>query len=99
MTSPWALPFNADKCVHLPIDQSPAVPLSLHDDAPISSAESTRDLGVFVTTNFKLSSNARLAVSRSRARLFHASFYLSEERGVAWTEAEVAAVVYDTEIC
>ncbi len=47
-----------------------AVPLSLHDDAPISTAESTRDLGVFVTTNFKPSLNARLAVSRARARLF-----------------------------
>ncbi len=39
----WALPLNADKCVHLPIGQSPAVPLLLHDDAPISTAESTRE--------------------------------------------------------
>ncbi len=66
----WALPLNADKCVHLPIRQSPAVPLLLQDDAPISTAESTRDLGVFVTTNFKPSLNARLTVSRARARLF-----------------------------
>ncbi len=36
----------------------------------ISTAESTRDLGVFVTTNFKPSLNARLAFSRARARLF-----------------------------
>ncbi len=54
----------------LPIGQSPAVPLLLHDDAPISTAESTRDLGVFMTTNFKPSLNTRLAVSRARARLF-----------------------------
>ncbi len=65
----WALPLIADKCVHLPISQRPAVPLSLHEDAPISTAESTRDLGVFVTTNFKPSLNARLGVSRARARL------------------------------
>ncbi len=49
----WALPFNTDKCVHLPIGQRTAVPLSLHEDAPISTAGSTRDLRVFVTTNFK----------------------------------------------
>ncbi len=66
----WALPLNADKCVHLPIGQNPAVPLLLHDDVPISTAESMRDLGVFVTTNFKPSLNARLAVTRARARLF-----------------------------
>ncbi len=65
-----ALSLNVDKCVHLPIGQCPAVPLSLHDDAPIITAESTWDLGVFVTTNFKPSLNARLAVSRARARLF-----------------------------
>ncbi len=49
----WARPLNGDKCVHLPIFQRPAAPLSLHDDAPISTAESTRDLGVFVTIDFK----------------------------------------------
>ncbi len=32
--------------------------------------ESTRDLGVFVPTNFKPSVSVRLAVSRARARLF-----------------------------
>ncbi len=47
-----------------------AVPLSLHDDAPSSAAESTRDLGVFVTTNFKPSLNARPAVSRAHVRFF-----------------------------
>ncbi len=65
----WALPLNTDKCVHLPIGQRPAVPPSLHYDAPISTAESTGDLGVFETTNFKPSLNARLAVLRAHARL------------------------------
>ncbi len=56
--------------MHLQISQIPAVPLLLHDDAPISTLESTRDLEVFVTTNLNPSLNARLAVSRVCARLF-----------------------------
>ncbi len=42
----------------------------MHDDTPISTAESTQGLGVFSTTNFKSSLNVRLTVSRPRARLF-----------------------------
>ncbi len=69
-TEAWALPPNADKHVHLSIDQHPAGPLSLHDDAPISTRENIKKRGVFGNTNFTPPLNSRLAVSRARARLF-----------------------------
>ncbi len=75
----WALTLNVGECVHLPIGQLLAVPLALHDDAPIDKAENMRDLRVFVSTNFEPFLNTKLAIIRARTRLqiFRASVVIT----------------------
>ncbi len=58
--------LNVDRCVRLPIRQRPAVPLSLHSDAPRRFVDDMEGLRDFLTINFKRSLHA---IFRVRARL------------------------------
>ncbi len=58
------LPLNAAKCVHLPIGRAPHANFSLSDGTSISIAESSKDLGIIVTSSFKTSNHCEEASSR-----------------------------------
>ncbi len=60
------LPLNAAKCSHVAIGGPPPFPLTLIDGTAISSVDSMKDLGVIVTSTFKISIHCKQAVKRAR---------------------------------
>ncbi len=64
------LPLNASKCSHISIGELPPSPLSLSDGTEISEVDSTKDLGVTVTSTFKTSIHCQHAANRARRILF-----------------------------
>ncbi len=47
------IPLLAAKSVHLPVGRAPSVPVSLEDGTLIRVADSSKDLGILVTSSFK----------------------------------------------
>ncbi len=60
------LPLNAWKCSHISIGGPPPFPLTLSDGTEISAVDSTKDLGVTVTSTFKTSLQCGQAANRAR---------------------------------
>ncbi len=64
------LPLNAAKYSHVAIGGPPPFPLTLIDGTAISSVDSTKDLGVTVTSTFTTSLHCQQPVNRARRVLF-----------------------------
>ncbi len=64
------LPLNAAKCVHLLIGRAPSAQSTLSDGTTIPIAESSKDLGIIVSSSSKTSHHYREAVKRAREALF-----------------------------
>ncbi len=64
------LPLSASKCSHISIGGPHPSPLTLSDGTEISAVDSTKDLGVTVTSTFKKSLHCQQAANRARRILF-----------------------------